>query len=233
MWPQWGTWNRLADQVGAELVTVGGNRCKLRKRFRKWTITLDSWERKEKTLQYGGTRYLHVEQTTLRAPYVPKDLFEWEIFPNSLGMKVLKLLRASEFPLIDVSHHLMIKGNDELKLRQFCANPKLLHLMKSLPAARPISDRLLFYLPYWLISRLPAFRSPRATWSSSWDTFQLRRRPPGLPDGVSEIHFHTEQWFKNLDYLKYLPTLFDLFEEILIQLVAIGSASEEAPNVEL
>ncbi len=227
MWPQWGTWNRLADQVGAELVTAGGNRCKLRKRFRKWTITLDSWERKEK-IEHYLTSYIHVEQTTLRAPYVPKDLFEWEIIPNSLGMKVLKLLRASEVPLIDVSHHLMIKGNDELKLRQFCANSKLLHLMKSLPAARPISDRLLFYLPWF-----PAFSSTRATWSSSWDTFQLRCRPPGLPDGVSEIHFHTEQWFKNLDYLKYLPTLFDLFEEILIQLVAIGSASEENPNVEL
>ncbi len=37
-------WGRLADQLGAELILRGRHRCKLRKRFQKWTITLDCWE---------------------------------------------------------------------------------------------------------------------------------------------------------------------------------------------
>ena len=198
-----------------------------RARVKNWTITLDSRQSSGEFTELP----IVLQVTRLRAPFVPKDLFEFEITPNSLYMKVLNLLRDVEFPYIEVSHHLMIEGNDELKLRQFCANPRLLHLMKSLPA-RTISDTLIMVFPYPLISRFPGFRETHPTWNS-WDTFQLRRRPPGLPEGVSEICFQTGQWKRNVDYDKYLPTLLALFGEILIQLVAIGSASEEAPNVVL
>ena len=59
------------------------------------------------------------------------------------------------------------------------------------------------------------------------DAFRPRGRPD-LSEGVAEIYFERAAAADGS-----LKTLIELFEEILIQLVAIGSASEEAPNIEL
>ncbi len=63
--------------------------------------------------------------------------------------------------------------------------------------------------------------------SLSFATFRLRDCPD-VSKGVSEIFFSMGRPDESV-----LATAFELFEETLNQLVVIGSASEEAPNVEV
>ena len=191
----WEHWSRFADQLGAELITGRANRCKVRKRFRNWTITLDSWEeRVQMPATYGGTSY--VWQTTLRAPYVRKDRFEFDTLLAGPVVRLVKFFRLNELPLIKFGSR-YIQNHDDSKLRAFCANPKLLELVQSFSLG-------------------------------TLDDFRLRGRPD-LSEGVAEIYFWRGGWSAN----ESLMTLIELFEEVLNQLVVIGSASEETPNVVL
>ena len=68
---------------------------------------------------------------------------------------------------------------------------------------------------------------PRISLELKDDAGTFRKK---FPEGVDELHFQVMGVIKDVERLK---KLFDLFAEVLEQLHALGSASEEDPGVKL
>jgi len=206
------TWRQVSDQIGAEFVESkyifgdaehGTYYCQLRRRVDKWTITIASYEFYEKT---SGGRAGPYYYTRLRAPYIRKDAFDFNMKSTSLPIKLLKFLRFKgvvDYPYIQLGSRVMVVSNDESKLRALFSNPIIYHLFQSV--ARTKEWKYLGVGPY-----------------------------KELPEGVWALYcLRPKRKNSLMDDFAHLKTLFELFEETLKQMVAIGSASEESPNVVL
>lgn len=190
-------WKQLCAEIGADFVDGGfwkGD--KVHAYVRNWTITLDTF-----TVHAGNS---HITYTRMRAPFVSRDGFRFQIYRKGLFTGLGKALGMQD---IEVGHSLhfdedfVIKGNDESKVRALFANSEIRRLISVQPQIRlELKD-----------DEGGLFRSQ-------------------FPEGVDELYFQVVGELKDVDRLR---RLFDLFAEVLDELYRVGSATEENPGVAL
>ena len=129
---------QLASEIGAEFVKTKtpysaypNPYIKVVKKVGNWTITLDTEE------SYSGGGEHHGGSTStftrIRAPYVSKDGFQFQIQPNGLLMRLLtKLLRQKVVKLGDpeFDREFLITANDEQKVWALFANSRIRELIR-------------------------------------------------------------------------------------------------------
>ncbi len=212
--PRAKAWIQLSDQIGGEFICLGWDKlfhlspvCKVRARVKNWTITIDEF-RPEESGSYGKTIGDPVVQ--MKAPYVRKDRFWFDIFPPGLSSRVKRffgILKSIKIGDPNFDDHFIVRSNDPSKARALLANINVRHLIR--------------------------------TWSWLPDEQIRVAESTELPEGIGTLFFEPCE-ARLVDHLliapeavKSIKSLFELFTEILNQLVEIGSASKEAPNVEL
>jgi hypothetical protein len=141
----------------------------------------------------------------MRADYVTKDQFWFDIFGTGLSSRVKKLfglIKSIEVGDPNFNGRFIVRSNDPSKARALLANIEIRHLIRS------------------------------RDW---WPEEHIKvRHYTELPEEVGVLYLESRRPVAFLpNEIKDVISLFELFEEILNQLVAIGSASEEAPNVVL
>ncbi|GAI07341.1 unnamed protein product, partial [marine sediment metagenome] len=129
---------QLASEIGAEFVKTKSpdfafpNPCiKVVKRVGNWTITLDT----EEGSSGGGPHHSGSTHTftRVRAPYVSKDGFRFEIYRNDLVIRLLtKVFRQKVVKLgdPDFDRYLLITANDEQKVWALFANSTVRRLIQ-------------------------------------------------------------------------------------------------------
>jgi len=218
-------WRQISGEIGAEYMRgshEGSTHiCLLRIRVDKWPIAVAGYEIDMTTpdLRWGYFGIKRYYETRLRAPYTRKDAFDFNLYRMVLPIKLLKFLRFAavvDHPYIQLDSRVMVVGNDESKLRALFSNPKIYQLFQSV--ARKKEWKWLGVGPY---KDLPTgvwalyCRTRRRFWPTPSTLLRGQRAPVVLDD------------------VEYLKTLFEVFEETLNQLVVIGSASGEVPDVVL
>jgi hypothetical protein len=189
-------WRRLGQEVGGDFVAGGfwkGDKVEVQ--HGSWTITLDRY-----TVSTGHT---HAVFTRMRAPFVSRDGFRFNIYRRGFWSEIGKKLGMQD---IEVGHSVkfdedfVIKANDESKVKALLANPEIRRLLNEQPRVRfELKDD---ENPFW----------------------------KRFPEGVDELCFTIHGVVKDVDRLR---KLFDLFAEVLDELCRIGSATAENPGVKL
>lgn len=166
-------WRQLSDEIGAHYVDGGfwkGD--KVQAHTGEWTITLDTY-----TVSNGKSSTTY---TRIRAPYVNKDGFRFTIYRKSIFSGLGKLLGMQD---VEIGHEpfdrdFIIKGNDEMKLREFFSNAELRELIHLQPSIHLEirDDEGIFGVHF--------------------------------PEGVDELYFSTVGVIKDIERLKDLFTLF-------------------------
>jgi hypothetical protein len=148
----------------------------------EWTVTLDSY-----AVSTGKTVILY---TRMRAPYVNPDGFRFTIYRRGFFSGVGKVLGMQdvEVGFEEFDNDFIIKGNDESKLRQLFANPKLRGLIA---------------------------RQKDINFSVKDDEGWFG---PTFPDGIDELAFVVVGIIKDVDRLKQLYELFSVTLEALCQM---------------
>jgi hypothetical protein len=129
-------WRQLSEEIGAEFIEGGfwrGN--KVQAHVGPWKVTLD--------LGYSQDD-AESRTTRIRAPYVNPDGFRFKIFRRSVLSDLGKLLGLQDIAVgdPDFDEALVIKGNDEERVRDLFANPKIRQLIQAEPEVRlEVKDR--------------------------------------------------------------------------------------------
>lgn len=157
-----------------------------------WTITLD-------TYSVGESGPF----TRMRAPYLNKDGFRFEICEKTCFSGISKFFGLEYdvevgFPQFDDAF--IIQGNNDGKLKQLFKNPKIRELIA---------------------------RQPNIHFEVKDDDGLFG---PDFPEGVDELYFETPDI---LEDIKQLKQLFDLFAEVLNHLCHMDSAYECDPGYSL
>jgi len=213
--PRAKAWIQLSDQIGGEFIFLGWDKlahlmplCKVRARVKNWTITIDEFRPKVST-GYGGTAP-GPPVVQMKAPYVRKDQFWFDIFRSGLSSRVKRFFGTLESIKIgdpNFDDHFIVRSNDPSKARALLANINVRHLIR--------------------------------TWSWISDEHIRVAESTELPEGIVTLYFEpcearlVDDLLIEPEAVMSIKSLFELFTEILNQLVEIGSASKEAPNVEL
>jgi hypothetical protein len=172
-------WRQLCLEVGADFVKGGfWKGSKVQARVREWTITLDTYTE-------GGET--SITYTRIRAPYVNKDGFRFSIYRKSIFSGLGKRLGMQDidvgFPEFD--EDFIIKGNDEVKVRQLFSHAALRQLIQAQPNIHlQVKDD-----EGWFATEFPA--------------------------GVDELHFQVAEVIKDVERLKSLYKLFALTLHLL------------------
>lgn len=140
--------------------------------------------------------------TRIRAPYVNKDGFNFKICKRGWLSGIRKTLGMKDIEIgyPEFDEKFFIRGNDELRLVELFSSDKIRELV------------------------------------ISQDTMYLEvKNDEGwfgtdLPEGITELYFHTIGVIKDVERLKNLYMLFSL---MLNKLCIMGSADEEGPDIVL
>jgi hypothetical protein len=166
-------WRRLSQEIGAEFVPGGfwkGTR--VQAHVGPWTITLDTH-----TVSSGESSETY---TRMRAPYVNPDGFRFTIYRKGFLSDLGKLLGMQDIEVGDpeFDEAFIIKSNDELKIQDLFARPRLRALIQAQPRIRlEVKD------------------------DEGWFRKQF-------PEGVDELHFQVGGVIKDIERLKGLFDLF-------------------------
>jgi hypothetical protein len=166
-------WQQLCSEIGAEFVEGGfwkGN--KVNAHVGPWTITLDTY-----TESSGESA---VTYTRMRAPYVNPDGFRFTIYRKGFFSELGKLLGMQDIEVGDeeFDEAFIIQGNDEARVQNLFAEPKLRQMILAQPKIRfSVKD------------------------SEGWFG-------PEFPEDVDELYFRAIGVIKDVDRLKGLFELF-------------------------
>jgi hypothetical protein len=166
-------WRQLSQEIGAEFVSGGfWKGSHVQAQVGPWTITLDTY-----TVSSGESSETY---TRMRAPYVNPDGFRFTIYRKGFFSDLGKLLGMQDIEVgePEFDEAFIIKGNDEFKVRDLFANPRLRALIQAQPRIRlEVKD------------------------DEGWFRKQF-------PEGVDELHFQVGGVLKDLERLKGLFDLF-------------------------
>jgi hypothetical protein len=122
-------WNQLAAEIHANYVPGGWSGAKVQAQHGPWTITLDAYT---ETLLANDVP-MYTEYTRIRAPYLNRDGFRFNIYRAGLLSGVSKWLGMQDvevgFPAFDEAF--IIQGNDEKKLRALFAHEQIRELIEA------------------------------------------------------------------------------------------------------
>lgn len=117
-------WAQLASEIGASF-DAGGlfGRTVVRAQVREWIVTLDTY-----TVSTGKSSQIY---TRIRAPYVNRDSFRFEVYRKSVFTEFGKMLGMQDVSIGDpwFDEEFVVKGNDEARLVRLFSNPKLRELI--------------------------------------------------------------------------------------------------------
>ena len=165
-------WRQLSQEIGAEFVENGfWNGSKVQAHVGPWTVTLDTCCSDEDGESLA---------TRLRAPFVNPDGFRFRLSPQGFFSVLGKLVGMQDIevgsPNFDAAF--IIKGNNEFKVRDLFANPKIRQMILAQPTIRlEVKD------------------------SEGWFG-------PKFPDDVDELHFQVVGVIKDRERLRALFELF-------------------------
>jgi hypothetical protein len=165
-------WRQLSREIGAEFVEGGfWKGSKVQAHVGPWTVTLDM-----------GTSDEDGESpaTRLRAPYLNPEGFRFTLYRKGVFSDLGKLLGMQDIEVGDpeFDEAFIIKGNDESKVRDLFANPKIRQMIQAQPKIRL-----------------------RVKDSEGWFG-------PKFPENVDELHFEVVGVIKNVKRLRALFDLF-------------------------
>lgn len=158
-----------------------------------WVIVFDTF-----TKPRGNAR---VPYTRIRAPYVYRDDFVFEVFRKNAIHSIGLALGGVDIHIGDpeFDRHFIVRGNDERKVKQFFNN--------------------------FMIRKFIAYQ-PEIHLRIRED--QDRIFAPKFPKGINEVYFEAKGRIRNLDRL---IDLYELFAESLDQLHHIGTADPDRPEM--
>ena len=119
-------WKQLSAEIGAEFVDGGTwNGDKVVAHVKEWSITLDNY-----VVMVGK---VPVTMTRMRAPYVNRDNFRFEVSRKNFFTGLSKALGMQDVEIGDAAFDdaFVIKGNDEAKLKALFANAKIRQLLSA------------------------------------------------------------------------------------------------------
>jgi hypothetical protein len=123
-------WRQFSQEIGAEFIKGGLLKgSKVQAHVGPWTITLD----------LGFSQDENETRTTrIRAPYVNADGFRFSIYRQSVLSNLGKILGMQDIEVGDpqFDEAFVIKGNNESKVRDLFANPKIRQLIQVQPKIR-------------------------------------------------------------------------------------------------
>jgi len=166
-------WRLLSNEIGGEFIDGGFWKGDIvTARVKDWMVTMDTY-----TVSTGKSTTTY---TRIRAPYVNKDGFRFNIYREGLFGKIGKLFGMQDiqvgYPEFDNSY--IIKGNDDYKVRMLFSNPRIRELIQYLPNIHfQVKD------------------------DDGW----FGR---SFPDGVDELYFQVVGVIKDIDLLRTLFLLF-------------------------
>jgi hypothetical protein len=165
-------WRQLSQEIGAEFVEgrfFKGSR--VQAHVGPWTVTLDT-----------GTSDEDGESpaTRLRVPYINPEGFRFTLYRKGFFSDLGKLLGTQDIEVGDpeFDEAFIIKGNDESKVRDLFANPKIRQMIQAQPKIRL-----------------------RVKDSEGWFG-------PKFPENVDELYFQVVGVIKDVERLKALFDLF-------------------------
>jgi hypothetical protein len=175
-------WRQLSNEIGAEFIGGGfwkGN--KVEAHVAPWTITLDTY-----TVSTGHSQ---ITYTRMRAPYINPDGLRFTLYRKGFFSDFAKLLGMQDIEVGDFEFDdaFIIKGTDEMKIRELFADARLRALVQAQPTIRlSVMD------------------------DEGW--FGTR-----FPKGVDELHFQVVGVIADLGRLKALFDLFSVTLDRLCQ----------------
>lgn len=126
-------WKQLCDATGNRYVAGEGlfGEDKVQAEHRDWTITLDTYNQ----VMPAGKVMTVIPYTRMRAPYVNKDGFHFEIYRRGFFSDIAKWLGGQD---VEVGYDpfdedFVIKGNNEAQLRALFANEQIRTLLAAQP----------------------------------------------------------------------------------------------------
>ncbi len=176
-------WRQLAQEVGGQFVEGGFfGRDKVVVRAGEWSLTLDTY-----TVSTGKSS---ITYTRMRAPYVNRDGFRFDIYRKTIFSGLGKLLGMQDIDVgvPDIDEAFIIRGNDEARLRTLFADADLCDRLRGQPTIHL-----------------------RVNDDEGWfgTTF---------PEGVDELHFQVVGVIRDVDRLKALFELFAAMLERLCRM---------------
>ncbi len=172
-------WRQLSQEIGAEFVEGGfWKGSKIQAHVGPWTITLDVISRDDGSF------------TRIRAPYINPEGFRFTIYRKNLFSELGRLLGMQDIEVGDpeFDEDFIIKGNDESKVLDLFANPKIRQMIQDQPKI-------------WL----------RVKDSEGWFG-------PEFPEDVDELSFQDVGVIKDVERLKALFDLFAAVLDQLCQI---------------
>ena len=168
-------WNQFAGEIGADFVNEGfWKGKKVFARFENWVVTLDTY-----TQSTGKTSTTY---TRIRAPYLNKDGFNFKIYKSGWFSDIGKTfgMQDVEIGYPEFDDKFIIKGNDEVKLKELFSSEKIRELINSQENIHlEVKD------------------------DEGWFGTDF-------PDGADELYFQTVGVIKDVERLKSLYMLFAL-----------------------
>jgi hypothetical protein len=166
-------WRQLSAELPADFVKGGFLKSdKVQATHGQWIVTLDKY--------VVSTGKVTVVYTRMRAPYVNPDGFRFRVYRKGFFSDLGKMLGMQdvEVGMPEFDRDFIIKGNDEGKLRQLFANPKIRELVSEQKDIDfSVKD------------------------DEGWFG-------PTFPDGVDELAFLVVGLIKDVERLKHLYELF-------------------------
>lgn len=190
-------WSQIADEIGGELIHGDfWDKDVLEFRHKEWTIMLD-------TYKAPGSNHSTSTYTRMRAPFVNKDNFYFNIFKESVFTSIGKLFGMQDIIIGDrfFDDSFVIKSNSEHKVKKLLESEKLKQLVTSIP---------------------------RIKFCIKDDDGRIFKS--GFPSGVDVLYF---EYLGVIRDKQTLFNLFLLFSAVLERLVQIDSAYEDDPRVSL
>jgi hypothetical protein len=161
-------WERFSREIGGEFIAGSlWKGSKVVARVGEWTITLDTFTR-----QAG--QHHRVSYTRVRVPYVNPDGFRFTVYQAGFFSGLGRFLGMQDVEVgdPDFDDAFVVKGDDEARLVDLFADPKLRVLFASLPRMRlEVKDR------------------------DGWFG-------PSFPPDADELYFETRGVVKDVDQLK-------------------------------
>jgi hypothetical protein len=179
-------WKQLATEIRANYVQGGWSGGKVQAQHGEWTITLEAFT----DVQIVNDVPISSEYTRMRAPYVNRDGFRFNIYRKQLFSDFGKWMGMQD---VEVGHRefdeaFIIQGNDDKKLRALFGNATIRELIQA-QSTIGLSVR------------------PDQGWFSRI-----------FPEGVDELYFLVSGVIKDVDRLKSLFDLFGVTLDHLCQI---------------
>jgi hypothetical protein len=166
-------WRQLCVEIGAQYVDGGfwkGN--KVQVTHGPWTITLDTYT--------VSTDKSSITYTRMRAPFVDPEGFRFTVYRKGIFSDIGKWFGMQDIEIGDEAfdQDFILKSNQETKLRELLASPKIRELISQQPDIHfEVKDDEGFF-------------------------------QSSFPEGVDELYFQVVGIIKDVERLKLLYTLF-------------------------